>query len=197
MTLAEAVLPLPASVEVTALVTLFCMPVLMPETFTAKLQEPFAASVAPARLTLADPGAAIIVPPPQLPARPLGVETIKPGGNESVKAIPLSDVPVLGLDKVKVKAVVPCNGRLAAPKALAIVGADMGGAAEEPPPQPAECATVKAIVVEHEMKRSFRITFFFLSTLRSTDTRLGHLALHSAAELIERIYSFHAIAQSD
>ena len=43
LTLAEAVLPLAASVDVTALVTLFCMPALMPETFTAKLQEPFAA----------------------------------------------------------------------------------------------------------------------------------------------------------
>ena len=124
MTLAEAVLPLPASVEVTALVTLFCMPAPMLETFTAKLQDPFAARVAPARLTLADPALAVIVPPPQLPVRPLGVETFKPTGNESLKPIPVSDVPALGLDKVKVKAVVPCNGMLAAPKALVIVGAD-------------------------------------------------------------------------
>src|SRR5256885_1118758 len=150
LTLAEAVLPLPASAEVTALVTLFCMPVLTPETFTAKLQEPLAAKVAPARLTLADPAVAVIIPPTQPPVSPLGVETIKPAGNESVKPIPLSDVPELGLDKVKVKAVVPFNGMLVAPKAFAIVGGKIcgGGALYDPPPHPAADTTPKPRIVQ-------------------------------------------------
>ena len=36
---ADAALPFPASVEVTALVTLFCAPAVVPKTFTAKEQE--------------------------------------------------------------------------------------------------------------------------------------------------------------
>ena len=157
MTLAEAVLPLPPSVEVTALVTLFCMPALTPETFTAKLQEPFAAKVALARLTLADPAVAVIVPPPQPPVSPMGVETIKPAGNESVKLIPLSEAPELGLDKVKVKVVVPFNGMLVTPKAFAIVGGKVcgGGALYDAPPHPAADTTPKPKIVQPKTDCTF------------------------------------------
>ena len=75
MRLAEAVPPLPASVEVTALVVFFCVPEVVPVTFTANVHAAPAARVAPERLTLFEPAAPVIVPPPQLPAKPLGVPT--------------------------------------------------------------------------------------------------------------------------
>src|SRR5277367_5496793 len=98
VTLAEAVLPLPPSTEVTALVVSFCVPVTVPETFTAKLQEAPPVRVAAERLTLPDPAAAVMTPPPQLPVNPLGVATSKPPGNVSVKPIPVRDDPASGLD---------------------------------------------------------------------------------------------------
>ena len=75
MRLAEAVPPLPASLEVTALVVLFCVPDVVPVTFTAKVHDAPAARVAPERLTLFEPAAAVIAPPPQLPVKLLGVPT--------------------------------------------------------------------------------------------------------------------------
>ena len=161
--LAEAVLPLPPSFEVTAPVTLFCIPELIPETFTEKLHEALSASVAPERLTLADPAVAVIVPPPQLPVRPLGVDTVRPAGIASAKPTPLSDALVLGFDSVKVKVVVPFNGMLAAPNAFAMVGGEVwggGGAPDEPPPQPEACARPTATIIQHEMRCSFRGTLF-------------------------------------
>ena len=65
--LAEAVLPVPPSVEVTAPVVLFFAPALVPVTLTEKVQLPLAARVAPLRLMMFDPAVAVIVPPPQLP----------------------------------------------------------------------------------------------------------------------------------
>jgi hypothetical protein len=73
MRLAEAVPPLPDSVEVTVLVVFFCVPEVMPVTFTTKVHEALAARVAPEKLTLFEPAAAVIAPPPQLPVKPLGV----------------------------------------------------------------------------------------------------------------------------
>src|SRR5580658_2298174 len=119
---ADAVPPFPASVEVTALVTLFCAPALVPATFTANVQEVAAAKLAPDRLTLFEPAAAVIVPPPQLPVNPFGVDTVSPVGRVSVKPIPLREVAVLGFDRLKVSVVLPFNATLAAPNALAIVG---------------------------------------------------------------------------
>src|SRR5271156_2148432 len=134
--LAEAVFPVPPSVEVTALVTLFCVPAAVPVTFTAKLQDALAANVALARLTLVDPAVAAIVPPPQLPVNALGVDTSKPAGKVSVKAMPLRDEAILGLPRLNVSVVVALSGTLAAPKDLAIVGGTTGGGGgeEEPPP---------------------------------------------------------------
>src|ERR1700691_722250 len=98
MRLAEAVPPFPASVEVTALVVLVWVPEAVPVTFTAKVHEALAARVAPERLTLFDPAASVIVPPPQLPVKPFDAATTCPAGRVSVKPIPLRDRPVLGLD---------------------------------------------------------------------------------------------------
>jgi hypothetical protein len=94
----------------------------MPKTFTAKLHEALTASVAPDKLTLADPATAAIVPLPQLPVKPLGVAITNPPGIASVKPIPVREVPVLGLDRWKVRDVVPFKATLAAPNDFDIDG---------------------------------------------------------------------------
>ena len=119
--LAEAVLPLPPSFEVTALVVLFCVPAVVPVTLTLNVHEALAASVAPAKLTLPDPAVAVIVPPPQLPVSPFGVATARPAGNASVKPTPVN-VEALGLVMVKLSEVDPLSGMLPAPNAIAMVG---------------------------------------------------------------------------
>lgn len=116
-TVALAVLPVPPFVEETVTL-LFFVPAVEPSTLTENVQLPPAASIAPERLTVEEPAKAVIVPPPQLPVRPLGLETIKPAGRLSVKAMPVRVVPVLGLSTVKLRVVVPFNGMLAAPKDL-------------------------------------------------------------------------------
>src|SRR5580700_7517174 len=131
---ADAVLPFPASVEVTALVTLFCAPAIMPTTLTANVQEAPAARLAPERPTLFEPAAAVIVPPPQLPARPLGVATVSPDGKASVKPIPLNEIAVFGFDRLKVRDVLPFNDTLAAPKTFAIAGGKLAGGGGVPDP---------------------------------------------------------------
>lgn len=93
--LAEAVPPVPPSVEVTLPVVLFCVPAAIPVTFTEKVHDALAASVAPVRLITFVFCVAVIVPPPQLPVRPLGVETTRPAGNVSLKPTPVSVVVVL------------------------------------------------------------------------------------------------------
>ena len=89
-TLAEAVPPVPPSVEVTLPVVLFCAPAAMPVTFTANVHEVLCASDAPDKLITFVPCVDAIVPPPQLPVRPLGVEITKPAGNVSVKPMPVT-----------------------------------------------------------------------------------------------------------
>jgi hypothetical protein len=81
-----------------------------------------APSVAPERLILEPPARAVMVPPPQTPARPSGVLTTKPVGRASVNATPASGVPVFGLATVKLSEVDPLRGIVAALKALVIVG---------------------------------------------------------------------------
>ena len=84
--LAEADPPLPPSMDLTTLVMLFCGPAALAValTPTTKLHALSAASVAPDKLMLSDPAMAVIVPPPQLPESPLGVDTTKPAGRVSV-----------------------------------------------------------------------------------------------------------------
>ncbi len=112
---AVAVPPVPPSVEVIVPVVLFCTPAVVPVTFTEKVQDVLAAKEAPDKLIEFPPAAAVIVPPPQLPVSPFGVETVRPEGNVSVKAIPVRAVPRFGLAIVKLKEVEPFSGIVAAP----------------------------------------------------------------------------------
>ena len=125
MMLALAVPPVPASVEEIAPVVLFFAPAVVPVTLTENEQEALVAIVPPERLTAPEPAVATIVPEPQEPVRPLGVETIKPEGRVSLKATPVIPEVVFGLVIVKVRLVEPLRGMLAAPKAFAIVGVPM------------------------------------------------------------------------
>jgi hypothetical protein len=100
---------------VTALVVLVCIPDAVPATFTENVQDALAASVADEKLTLFDPAKAAIVPPPQLPVRPLGLATTCPEGSESVKPMPLREMLALGLERLKVRDVIPLRATLADP----------------------------------------------------------------------------------
>ena len=95
----------------------------MPCTFTETVQLALAARVPAERLILPDPATAVAVPP-QVLFRPDGVATTNPAGRLSVKAIPFSVTFVLGFWMVNVRLVVPFNGMLAAPKALAMDGGE-------------------------------------------------------------------------
>ena len=114
--------PAPPSFELTAPVVLLFVPAVVLVTLTEKVQEALAANVAPVRLTELDPPVAVILPPPQEPASPLGVATARPAGRGSVKAIPLSDAPALGLVMVKLRLVLPYTRMPAAPNDLPMVG---------------------------------------------------------------------------
>ena len=120
--IAEAVLPVPPFVEVTAPVVLFFTPEVVPVTFTMNLQMVPAATVPPLRLTLPLPAVAVVVPPHVL-LSPFGVATTSPPGNVSVKATPFSaTVFAAGLVMVNVKLVVPFTAIVAAPNALLMLG---------------------------------------------------------------------------
>src|SRR6185437_15154950 len=90
--LAEAVPPVPPSFEVTLPVVLFCRPAAVPVTFTENVHELFAATVAPDRLITFVPAVAVIVPLPQLPVRPFGVDTTSPAGSVSLNPTPVRAV---------------------------------------------------------------------------------------------------------
>jgi hypothetical protein len=122
-TLAEAVPPAPPSVEVTFPVVLFWVPAVIPVTFTANVHEPLAARVAPVRLIAAVPCVAVTVPAPQVPARPFGVETVRPAGSASVKPTPDRLCVALLFWMVKLSEVEPLRGMLAAPNVLVMIGA--------------------------------------------------------------------------
>jgi len=81
--IAEDVFPVPPLVELTVTELLY-VPAALTLTFTLKLQLPLAATVAPLRLTVLAPAAAVIVPPPHDPVRPLGDATVIPLGKMSV-----------------------------------------------------------------------------------------------------------------
>ena len=120
--LAEAVPPVPPSVEVTLPVVLFCRPAAVPVTLTENVQEEFAAIVPPLRLITFVPCVAVMVPAPHVPVSPLGVEIIRPAGSVSLKATPVSATVALGFVMVKLSEVEPFRGMLAAPNTFAIVG---------------------------------------------------------------------------
>src|SRR5215469_9041318 len=118
---ADAVLPVPPSLEVTAPLVLFCTPAAVPVTFTLKVQEALPARLAPDRLITLVFCVAVMVPPPQEPVSPFGVEMIRPAGRVSLKPTPVS-VTAFGLLMVKLRLVEPFSGMLAAPKTLAMLG---------------------------------------------------------------------------
>jgi hypothetical protein len=119
------VFPVPPFVDVTVTLLPFT-PAVVPVTLTEKVQEAPAAKVAPERATLPEPATAVIVPPPQLPARPsLGVDTTRPAASVSVKATPVSGTAAFGLLIVKLKVVVPPTPMAAAPNFLMMVGEAM------------------------------------------------------------------------
>jgi hypothetical protein len=104
---------------------LFSTPAVVPVTFTENVHEPLPTSVAAARLTLPAPAVAVIVPPPQLPVRPLfGVATTKPAGKVSVKPIPVSPTDVFGFVMLKVKLVEVFSAIEAAPNDFVITGGE-------------------------------------------------------------------------
>ena len=119
---AVEVLPAPLSVAVTVTLLTFEPPV-VGVTCTLKVQEAEAARVAPDRLTEDEPAAAVIVPPPQVPVRPFGVETTRPAGNVSVNATPVSELPAFGLLMVKLSVLVPFNATAAGVNDFVICGA--------------------------------------------------------------------------
>jgi hypothetical protein len=105
--LADAVFPLPALVDVTAPVVLVRFPVDVPFTVTLNVHEPFAAMLAPVKVTPFDPAAAVMLPPPQEPVNPLGVATTSPAGKISVNATPvMAAVFAAGFVMVKLRLVV-------------------------------------------------------------------------------------------
>jgi hypothetical protein len=122
VTLAEAVPPVPPSVELIAVVVLFFTPTVVPVTFTEKVHVPFTASVAPDRVIELPPAVAVIVPPPHVPVCPFGVDTTRPAGNESENAMLLRLCVVFGLVMVKLRLVLPFSGIVGAPNVLLIVG---------------------------------------------------------------------------
>lgn len=122
--LADAVPPVPPSVEVTAPVVLFCVPAAMPVTLTDKLQDAVAARVPPDKLITLVPCVAVIVPV-HVVVRPLGVEMISPAGSVSLNPMPVRVLELFGLLRVKVSNVLPFSGMLVAPNALLMVGGEI------------------------------------------------------------------------
>jgi hypothetical protein len=93
--LADAVPPVPPSVEVTFPVVLFLVPAVVPVTLTENVHDALAARVPPNRLTVPEPAVAVIVPAPHVPVNPFGVETTKPAGSVSLKPTPVSALVAL------------------------------------------------------------------------------------------------------
>lgn len=122
--LAEAVFPVPPSVELTAPVTLFWTPTVVPVTFTEMVHVPLGAKEALASVTEPEPATAVIVGSPQpLLVKPLlELATVKPTGSVSLNPTPLKPLPLLGLVMVKVRLVELPTPMMAAPKALVIKG---------------------------------------------------------------------------
>jgi len=120
--LADAVLPVPPLVEVTAPVVLFFTPEVVPVTFTEIEQELLIATVPVPRATLPLPAAAVTVPP-QVLVSPFGVATTRPAGRVSVKATPVNaTVFAAGFVMVKLRLVVPFTGIEDVPNALLMLG---------------------------------------------------------------------------
>jgi hypothetical protein len=120
------VAPVPASLEVIALVVFSFVPEVVPFTPTVKVQiEPAAVeavNVPPDRLTLLLPDVAVIVPLPHEPVTFGVVATTSPAGRLSVNPTPLRPLVVFGLLIVKLNVLMEFSGILAGLNAFVIVG---------------------------------------------------------------------------
>jgi hypothetical protein len=121
-TVANAVPPVPPSIEVTAPVVLFCTPVVVAVTLTLNVQDELVDRPAPERLILAPRGLAVIVPPLHEPLNPLGEETTSPAGSVSVKPMPLKEAAAFGFTMTKVRLVLPFSAIDATPNDLVMSG---------------------------------------------------------------------------
>ncbi len=102
------------------------MPAVLPATISVKLQDAVEARVASDSRMLLDPEVAVMIPAPQSPVRPTGVDTTRPEGNVSVKPIPLKEVPVFGFTRLNVKATVPFSATVCAANDFEMIGGAIG-----------------------------------------------------------------------
>ena len=118
--------PVPASVEIMALVVLSFAPAVVAVTATEKVQaDPSvgeAVNVPPDKPTLLLPATAVIVPLPHVPVTFGLAATTNPAGRLSVNPTPLRPLVVFGLLIVKLKVLFEFSGILAGLNAFAIVG---------------------------------------------------------------------------
>jgi hypothetical protein len=119
--LADAVLPVPVAVELTAPDVLFLTPAVVPVTSAASVHDAFALTVPPDKLMVPDPAVAVAVPP-HVFVNPFGDDTTNPDGRLSVNATPGSDSG-FEFAIVNVRPVVPFNGIVGDANALLIEGA--------------------------------------------------------------------------
>ena len=105
MSVACAATPVPASTEVTGVVTLFFVPCPVTVTSTPRPHSAQvlagAVMVTPERLIVDEPGTAVTVPDPHHTDRLLGFATTSPGGSGSVKPTPVNVVPGTRLEMWK------------------------------------------------------------------------------------------------
>jgi hypothetical protein len=159
LSVADAVLPVPPFVEVTAPVVLTNAPARVVVTLTVTVQEELAATVPPVRLEEPEPATAVAVPP-HVFVSPFGVATTRPAGNVSLNASPVRATALAaGLVMVNESVVVPLGGRLATPKAFAMLGgATTARLAEAVPPVP-PCVEVTLPVVLFCVPGAVPVTF--------------------------------------
>jgi hypothetical protein len=146
--LAVPFVPAPPLAEVIVTV-LFSTPGVVPVTLTENEQLAPAARDAPVRVTIEVPEVAVIVPPPQLPVRLLGVDITNPAGTLSVTEIPVTVAVVLGFVTVKVSVAMPPCGIVEALKSLVIDGGSttVSVAVLEVVPAPLSLAETAAVVL--------------------------------------------------
>lgn len=120
---ADAVLPVPPFVDVTAAVVFVKLPEALPRMLTLNVQELFVLMEAPESVIEEPPAAAVMVPPPQAPVKPLGLATSNPTGSVSVSATPVIATGfVAGLVIVKLRVVTPLSETFEEPNAMATDG---------------------------------------------------------------------------
>jgi hypothetical protein len=108
VTVADAVPPVPPSVEVTAPVVLFFTPGVVAVMLTETVHVPLAATPPAEKFRVVSPALGAKVPHGALA---FGVAaTCRPDGKASVKLIPVSGVPAFGLVKVNANVAVPLSG---------------------------------------------------------------------------------------